>query len=95
MLDNSNEPMSSDSIKPIREMTGDELSGIKKYQLKALLKHAGSTNDLSRMLSLAYPIVRGWELRNQISKRGARQVETHKTLGEYFKATDLRPDLNI
>ncbi len=73
--------------------TLEELNIVQKEQLTKLLEHTGGANHLSKMLGVLYMTVRGWEERGRISKKGAKQVGGHKTLGGLFKAIDLRPDL--
>lgn len=84
---------SDTTIESIRQMTLYELNRHKKEQLRTLLNQAGGVAHLATMLNVHYMTVRGWEERAQISKEGAQLVEDHMTLGEYFKAKELRPDM--
>lgn len=74
-------------------LTLDELQQAHKEQLDKLIAEAGGVNHLSKMLNLPYTTVKGWEDRGRISKSGASMVEEHGSLGEHYKAKDLRPDL--
>ncbi len=80
-------------INPITDLNAKGLSKYKKDALDDLINQAGGVNDLARMLTLPYMTVRGWSDRGQISKKGAILVEQHASLGVYFKAISLRPDL--
>ena len=73
--------------------TLDELKEIQTSTLKSLLCCAGSVAHLSRMLNVPRMTVEGWVSRGRISKKGAQLVEDHETLGQHFKAVQLRPDL--
>jgi len=81
------------NIKSIQAMMLDELNDHKAKQLAILLDQAGGTAHLATMLNVHYMTIRGWIDRAQISKEGAKLVEDHMTLGEYFKAKQLRPDM--
>ena len=75
------------------DLTLEQLNAHKKEALERLIEDAGSVNHLARMLNIHLMTVRGWVGRNAISKQGATLVEDHPTLGEYYKAIDLRPDM--
>jgi len=74
-------------------LTLDELKKAHKEQLDTLIDEAGGVNHLSKMLNLHYTTVKGWQERGRISKEGASLVEAHGSLGEHYKAIELRPDL--
>jgi len=75
------------------ELTLEQLEKHKKEILEQLIEDAGSVTHLARMLNINPMTPRGWVERNSISKAGAKLVADHPTLGEYYKAIDLRPDL--
>lgn len=75
------------------ELTLTELENVQKQKLTELLEQVGGVNHLSKMLNIGYMNVKGWEDRGRISRTGAMLVEGHGSLGEHWKAIDLRPDL--
>lgn len=78
-----------------RHLTKNELAEVQKTKLEELVEHAGGANHLAFMLNLPVPTTQSYVARGRISKEGAILVEEHPTLGEYFKAKDLRPDINV
>lgn len=78
-----------------RTMTLDDIARLQKQTLSDLVRKAGSVRMLAFMLDVPVQTVRSWLERGRISKRGAKQVEDHITLGKTYKAVDLRPDLSI
>lgn len=64
-----------------------------KRALEDLIARAGNAAHLARMLDVHYMTVRGWITRDRISRDGAKRVEAHPVLGEYFTAQDLRPEI--
>jgi len=78
---------------PIMFLTRDQLISLKKFMLNKLLDEVGGIKSLASMLNENYMTISDWVKRGQTSKRGAQLIEDHPTLGEYFKAIDLRPDL--
>lgn len=75
------------------ELTLEELIKVQKERLDELVETVGGVNHLAKMLNLHYTTVKGWVERGRISKTGAKLVEDHMSLGEYYKAINLRPDL--
>ena len=75
------------------QLTLDELAKVQQDELEKLIEQVGGMNHLSKMLNVSYMVVKGWNDRGRISKGGAKLVEEHGSLGEYFKAKTLRPDL--
>ena len=64
-----------------------------EQQLESLVEAAGSPAHLAKMLNIHSMTVRGWIARKRISKEGATLVESHPSLGEYYTASLLRPDV--
>ena len=79
----------------LRSLTKNEIYIMQKQKLEKLVEHAGGVKHLAFMLNIVTPTVNSWIDRGRISKAGAKLVEDHPSLGEYFKAIDLRPDLII
>ena len=71
----------------------EELLQVEKEQLERLVDDVGGISHLSKMLNVHYTTVQGWVERGRISKKGAKMVEDHMSLGEHYKAIELRPDL--
>lgn len=74
-------------------MTLEQLQHAHKEAIQDLVKEAGTIIHLAKMLDKPFGTVQGWVERGRISKEGARLVESHPTLGDKFKAKDLRPEL--
>lgn len=79
----------------LKNMTMQDISRLQNKKLLELIEFAGSRGHLAFMLSISSHTVDSWVERGRISKNGARDVESHQTLGMKFKASDLRPDLLI
>lgn len=79
----------------LHQLTLNEIKELQEQKLKELVEHAGTLKHLAFMLETPLPTVCGWVERGRISKSGARLVESHNSLGELFKAEELRPDLII
>ena len=75
------------------DMTLAELQAKQKQTLERLIEDAGSPTHLAKMLNIHPMRLRGWIDRGRVSKAGARLVAEHPSLGEHYKAEDLRPDL--
>lgn len=75
-------------------LSKDQLDYIKETALNRLIEHAGSKAHLCRMLDITIPTLQGWVERKQVSKNGAKMIESHPTLGLRFKAKYFRPDIN-
>ena len=72
--------------------TKSELDQLHKERLDALIEHAGSWYHLGRMLGINPGAVQSWCRKGKISKKGAELIEKHPTLGQKFKAEELRLD---
>ena len=72
--------------------TKSELDQLHKERLDELIAHAGSWYYLGRMLGINPGAVQSWTRKGKISKKGAELVENHPTLGQKFKAEELRLD---
>ena len=79
--------------KPMLKYFKSELQIIHKERLEELLAATDGISYLAKMLNLHYTTVKGWEARGRISKEGAKMVEAHTALGEFYKAKYLRPDI--
>lgn len=75
------------------EFTREELCKAHEQTLSQLIKEVGSYTHLAKMLQVPPSTAQGWVSRGRISKDGAKKVEQHPTLGQKFKAKDLRPEL--
>ena len=61
--------------------------------LKQLITLAGSQKQLAKLLGVDAHSIHDWLKVGQISKKGALLVEASITLGKFFKAQHLRPDV--
>jgi len=79
-------------------MTKKDAKSAAKKALDALVEHAGSQRQLSRMLTqngnrISPQTVQAWILRGQISKPGVFAVQDNKDLKDKFPPTELRPGI--
>lgn len=74
-------------------MTKYELNKKQAEALKKLINFCGTQSHLAKMIGVSPQLVAGWIIRGRISKKGARLVTEHETLGIVFSETQLRPDL--
>ena len=79
----------------LRLITKNELYQLQKDKLEELIEHAGGIKHLAFMLNLPLPTLNSCQARGRVSKEIAHIVENHPSLGEHFKAVDLRPDLTM
>lgn len=71
----------------------EQLAAVHKTALEKLVALGDGRAYLSRMLGLPLGTINSWIDRGRISKDGARLVESHKYLGKFIKAKELRPDI--
>ena len=57
------------------------------------MRYAGSRVHLAKMLGISVNTIMGWSERGAVSKKGAKVVANHPTLGSEFPLERLRPDM--
>lgn len=76
------------------QLTLKEVERKQKKGLTRLIKVAGSSGHLARMLNCSPQRTKNWEIRELISKDGAREVIKHRALKKHgFTLEELRPDM--
>lgn len=79
----------------LQNLTLEDIKTLQKQKLQELIECAGTLKHLAFMLDIPLPTLYGWVERGRVSKEAATKIEQHETLGQKFKAEELRPDILI